>query len=147
MSKRPALGAVAIVALALLAAVPATSAAAGTKDSTDSITVDSAGRIGPDGSITLTGTYRCASSSGPVFISSSITQADPAVRYGIGGSRAECDGKEHRWANTGKPRDHVLEKGTAQVEATLMELRLQGGLPLPHFHAAAQQQGVMLAEG
>lgn len=142
MPMRPALGAVATVALALLAVVPATPASADTKDS---ITVDSAGKIGPDGSITLTGTYRCAAGSGPVFISSSITQADPSVRYGIGGSRAVCDGKEHRWANIGTPRDHVLKKGTAQVEATLMELRLQGGLPLPHFHAA-HQQGVMLAQ-
>ncbi|MEV7994764.1 DUF6299 family protein [Streptomyces sp. NPDC086077] len=142
MTMRPALGAAATVALALLAVVPATPAAADTKES---ITVDTAGRIGPDGSVTLTGTYRCADSSGPVFISSSITQADPSVRYGIGGSRAVCDGKEHRWQNTGKPRNHVLKKGSAQVEATLMELRLQGGLPLPDFHAA-QQQGVMLAQ-
>ncbi|MFJ4471695.1 DUF6299 family protein [Streptomyces sp. NPDC089424] len=142
MSLRPALGAAATVALALVAVAPATSAAAETKES---ITVDSAGRIGPDGSITLTGTYRCADATGPVFISSSLTQADPSVRYGIGGSRAVCDGKEHRWQNTGKPRNQVFKKGKAQVEATLMELRMQGGLPLPDFHAA-QQQGVMLAQ-
>ncbi|MBG0851847.1 hypothetical protein I2W78_08310 [Streptomyces spinoverrucosus] len=135
MTMRPALGAAATAVLALLAAAPATSAAA---DSHQSVTVDPKGRVTPDGTITLTGTYRCEGNSGPVFVSSSIAQGDPTIRYGLGAARAVCDGKEHRWENTGKPRNHVLKEGAAHAEATLMELRPQGalGLPLPDFHAA-----------
>ncbi|MFG3658359.1 DUF6299 family protein [Streptomyces sp. NPDC047706] len=143
MPMRPALGAAVTAALALFAATPSTAAAA---EPSESITVDPKGRIAPDGTITLTGTYRCADSTGPVFVSSSIAQTDPWVRYGIGGSRAVCDGKEHRWENTGKPRNRVLDAGPAHVDATLMELRPQGGLPLPAFHAE-QRKDITLAKG
>ncbi|GEC03659.1 hypothetical protein SSP24_13140 [Streptomyces spinoverrucosus] len=141
MFLRPALGAAA-AALALFAATPSTPAAAETHES---VTVDSKGRIAPDGTITLTGTYRCVGSTGPVFVSSMIAQSDPSIRHGIGGSLAVCDGKEHRWENTGKPYNRVMKAGTAQVEVTLMELRPQGGLPLPAFHAT-KQQDVRLAK-
>ncbi|GGT10435.1 DUF6299 family protein [Streptomyces chromofuscus] len=150
MSLRPALGVAATAALALFAATPSTPAAADsnqsvTADSNQSVTVDPSGRIAADGTITLTGTYRCSDNTGPVFISSTIAQDSPLVRYGIGGSRAVCDGQAHRWENIGKPRNRVLKEGTAQVEATLMELRPQGGLPLPAF-LATQRQDVVLAK-
>ncbi|MFB9465295.1 DUF6299 family protein [Streptomyces cinereospinus] len=139
---RPGLGAAATAVLALLAAAPATPAAA---DSRESVTVDPTGRITPDGTITLTGTYRCVGGTGPVFLSTSVHQSDPSVRHGIGGSRAVCDGQEHRFANTGRPRDRVLTAGPAHVEATLMELRPQGVLPLPVLHAV-HRQDVTLAK-
>ncbi|MBV7695705.1 DUF6299 family protein [Streptomyces sp. TRM70350] len=158
MSLRLALGAAATAALALFAAAPSTSAAADPPESVtadpkgriatdppESVTVDPKGRIAADGTITLTGTYRCVGGTGPVFVSSSIAQSDQSVRHGIGGSLAVCDGKKHRWENTGKPYNRVLKAGAAQVEATLMELRPQGGLPLPTFHAA-QRQDVTLAK-
>ncbi|MGI5458749.1 DUF6299 family protein [Streptomyces sp. CA-249302] len=134
MSLRSALGAAALLLLA--AAVPATPA---TADPYETVTVDPTGSIAPDGTVTLSGTYRCLGSTGPVFVSSSVSQSEPNVRHGIGGTRALCDGTEHRWENTGTPSPKTLEPGSANVEATIMELHPQGGLPLPRFHAAERQ--------
>ncbi|MEU7100810.1 DUF6299 family protein [Streptomyces longwoodensis] len=147
---RPVLGAAAGAALLLTAVTPAVTASAGVLES---VTVDAVGRIAPDGTVTLSGTYRCLGSSGPVFVSSSVSQdAAPRTRYGIGGTRAVCDGAEHTWQNTGRPSDTItaagtsspLKAGAAHVEATLMELRPHGIVPLPHMHAT-QQQDVLLS--
>ncbi|MFF9062443.1 DUF6299 family protein [Streptomyces sp. NPDC014882] len=138
---RPVLTAAAGAAL-LLSAAPAVTAAA---DPSESVTVDRVGRIAADGTVTLTGTYRCVSSSGPVFVGSSVARGDAATRYGIGGTRAVCDGVAHRWVNTGKPGPDPVEPGAARVEATLMELRPTGGLPLPHLHAADAEDVTLTA--
>ncbi|MFE3633298.1 DUF6299 family protein [Streptomyces cellostaticus] len=198
MPVRPALGA-GLGAAALLCAVATPAAGA---DPTERLTVDSVGRIAADGTITLSGTYRCVGSSGPVFVSSSVTRTDPGVKYAVGGTSAVCDGADHRWSNSGKagPRalgsgretrtavetaaeaaktssragkatgtatgkggkkpagagrtsraaGHAgrasrkagaepLRAGPAHVEATLLELRPVGLLPVPHFHAVRQQ--------
>jgi hypothetical protein len=110
------------------------------------VTVDPTGRIAADGTVTLSGTYRCAGSTGPVFVGSSIGQGSSNVRYGIGGTSAVCDGKEHRRQNSGKPSPGTPEAGRAHVEATLMELRPMNDLPLPGFHAV-QRQDVTLIRG
>ncbi|MEV6958110.1 DUF6299 family protein [Streptomyces sp. NPDC051207] len=140
MFSRPALGAAAGAALLLLAA-PAVPAAAAPEPlpAYETVTVDPTGSIAADGTVTLSGTYRCTGSTGPVFLSSSLTQNPSNVRHGIGGTRAVCDGVERRWVNTGKPYATTLTAGPAQVEATLMELRTTTGLPLPAFHAARNQ--------
>ena len=135
MSVRSVLAATAGAALFLLAA-PALPAQA---DPYETVTVDPVGRIATDGTVTLSGTYRCTGGTGPVFVSSSVGQRSESVRHGIGGTRAVCDGVEHVWANTGKPTPGSLEAGQARVEATLMELSPQGGLLLPRFHATEQQ--------
>ncbi|KOG30529.1 DUF6299 family protein [Streptomyces resistomycificus] len=160
MFLRPALGAATGSALLLLAA-PATlaapapasapaapvAAAPATADANEAVTVHPTGRIAADGTVTLFGTYRCTGGTGPVFVSSSVAQGTSSVRHGIGGTRAVCDGAEHVWQNSGKPSSSTtLRAGVAHVEATLMELRPQGGLPLPHFHAA-QRQDVTLTQG
>ncbi|MET7452257.1 DUF6299 family protein [Streptomyces sp. NPDC005574] len=141
MALRPALGAT-VAALLLLATAPSTLAAAAPGET---VTVAPTGGIAPDGTVTLSGTYRCTAGSGPVFVSSSVTQSSPTVQHGIGGTRALCDGAEHAWTNTGKVSSETLKPGTAHVEATLVELRPQGGLPLPLFHAA-QQQDITLTD-
>ncbi|MDH6606725.1 hypothetical protein M2164_002360 [Streptomyces sp. SAI-208] len=142
MPVRPALAAAAGAALFLLAA-PALPANA---DPYETVTVDPLGRIAADGTVTLSGTYRCTGGTGPVFVSSSVSVSSSTVRYGIGGTRAVCDGVEHSWQNTGKPSDRTLEPGAAHVEATLMELSIQGGLPLPRFHAVGQRD-ITLTQG
>jgi hypothetical protein len=110
-------------------------------DPFESVTVDPAGTIAPDGTITLSGTYRCTDGTGAVFVSSSLRQGDSNVRHGIGGTSAVCDGAEHRWTNSDRPELGRFKAGAADVEATLMELRpTSSGLPLPRFHAARQQQ-------
>ncbi|MEU0672966.1 DUF6299 family protein [Streptomyces sp. NPDC006172] len=136
MSLRPALTAAVGAALLLLAVPAASASAADPARAAEAVTVDPTGSIAADGTVTLSGTYRCVDSTGPVFVASSIGQDASTVRYGIGGTRAVCDGVEHRWVNTGKPMPGSLKAGAARVEATILELRPQGLLPLPEFHAA-----------
>ncbi|MEV7034997.1 DUF6299 family protein [Streptomyces sp. NPDC093272] len=114
--------------------------------SAESVTVDATGRLADDGTVTLSGTYTCTDAIGPVFVSSSVSQDSPTSRHGVGGTRAVCDGVEHHWENTGKVTSEKLEPGAARVEATIMELRPAGGLPLPFFHVT-RQQDVKLAKG
>ncbi|MFJ8544397.1 DUF6299 family protein [Streptomyces sp. NPDC093586] len=142
MSLRPAaLAAAAGAALILLAAPTATAKA----DAAETVTVDSTGRIAADGTITLSGTYRCSGGTGPVYVSSSVSQGDRTVEYGIGGTLAVCDGHQHRWTNIGRPY-RALRPGTAHVGATLMELRPVGIVSLPSFHAL-NEQDIKLVRG
>ncbi|MEU6506246.1 MULTISPECIES: DUF6299 family protein [Streptomyces] len=130
MPVRPALAA-ALGAAALLcaAAVPAGA------DPAETVTVDPTGSIAADGTVTLSGTYRCLSGTGPVLVSSSVSQSDPRVKHGIGGSAARCDGAEHRWQNSGKVSLETLKAGAAHVQATLLEMRPAGIALMPVFHA------------
>lgn len=137
---RPAL-ALAVLAAALLP-LAATTVPAGA-DPSETVTVDPTGTIASDGTVTLSGTYSCLGNTGPVFVSSSLSQGSSDVRHGIGGSRALCDGVAHRWENTGKPSSEPAQPGAADVEATVMELHPLGGLPLPRFHAV-QHQSIVL---
>ncbi|MGW5869100.1 DUF6299 family protein [Streptomyces sp. NPDC055239] len=124
----------------LLCTAPAADAFA---DPYETVTVAPTGRIAPDGTVTLSGTYRCTGGTGPVFVSSSLTQGNGTVRYGIGGTRAICDGEQHAWTNTGRPSPAALKPGVSHVEASVMELDSGGGLPLPRFHAAKRQDVVL----
>ncbi|MBR8639211.1 hypothetical protein KEF29_07450 [Streptomyces tuirus] len=138
MRVRPLLGAATAAGLLLLtgatAAHPAASAAP-----EESVTVDTAGRITADGTITLSGTYTCVNATGAVFVGSSVRQGTSTTSYGIGGTRAVCDGKQHRWQNTGRPTPGAIVPGAAHVQATVLELRFVGILPLPYPHAVKDQ--------
>ncbi|GHF94520.1 hypothetical protein GCM10018777_00710 [Streptomyces albogriseolus] len=147
MPVRPLLGTASCAALLLLgAAAAAPSAAAVPSDPAEYVTVDPEGRIAADGTVTLTGTYRCDAGTGPVYVSSSVNQSTPHVNYGIGGSVAVCDGAEHRWQNSGKAPRNALTAGPAKVEATLLELRGSGILIIPVPHAAGHHD-VTLVDG
>lgn len=143
MPVRPVLGAAAVVA-ALLFAAAAAPAAAGPYET---VTVDPTGRVAADGTVTLSGTYRCTAGTGPVFVSSSVGQGVTSVpqgiggtvTHGIGGTAARCDGAGHRWTNTGRIPSDAVRPGTAHVEATVLELRPRGILPLPYFHAVRER--------
>ena len=142
MSFRPALTAAAGAALFLLAAPGQAANAASSGD----ITVDPTGRIADDGTVTLSGTYRCVGNTDPVFVTSSVNQDSGETRYGMGVTRAVCDGAVHTWQNTGRPAPNTLKPGTAHVEAGLRELEPNGGMPLPRFQTT-QEQDVVLTEG
>ncbi|MEU6842625.1 DUF6299 family protein [Streptomyces sp. NPDC046716] len=135
------LGTVTGAALLLLAAP----AAVGAAEPAESVTVTPTGTVAADGTVTLTGTYRCTAGLAPVFVSASVRQTSDGPRRGIGGTLADCDGREHTWQNTGQVPVGTVEPGAAQVEATVMELRPQGGLPLPHFHASREQSVTLTA--
>ncbi|MEU3608186.1 DUF6299 family protein [Streptomyces sp. NPDC035033] len=133
----------ALAATALLAAAAAPLAHAGGADGpaadpaaplADLLTVDPAGLLGADGTVTLSGTYRCLDdSAGPVFVSSTLRQQDRSA--GIGGTRAVCDGRLRTWTNTSVVKEPAYQPGEARVDATLMQLTPQGelGLPVPGF--------------
>ncbi|MFD8566493.1 DUF6299 family protein [Streptomyces sp. NPDC059639] len=136
-----ALGTATGAALLLLAAP----AAVGAAEPVESVSVVPAGTVAADGTVTLSGTYRCSGGVGPVLVSSSVRQTPDGPRRGIGGTLARCDGLEHTWQNTGRVPTGTVEPGAAQVEATVMEMRPQGGLPLPHFHAVHEQDVTLTA--
>ncbi|MGW6537088.1 DUF6299 family protein [Streptomyces sp. NPDC055051] len=129
----------ALAVTALVAATAAPLAHAGGADGrtadpagrfTDLLMVDRAGLLGADGTITLSGTYRCLDdSAGPVLVGSTLRQQDRSA--GIGGTRAVCDGALHTWTNTAVVKDPAYQPGDARVEATLTQLTPQGGLGLP----------------
>ncbi|MGV9340296.1 DUF6299 family protein [Streptomyces sp. NPDC003688] len=142
MSVRPALAAVPVAA-ALLCAVAAPAATAAPSES---VTVDPVATIEEDGTVTLSGTYRCLGATGPVFVSSSVAQDDSRVKYGIGGTRATCDGVRHRWTNSGQVPDDALLPGAAQVEATVTELHPSGIAFLPVFHATGERDVTLIED-
>jgi hypothetical protein len=155
MSKRPALALASGAALFLLAApaAPATAAPHRAADTKETVTVDPTGRVAEDGTVTLSGTYRCVGSTGPAFVSSNIrttstnsamSPSSTTVIQGIGGTMAVCDGAEHRWENSSKPSMDV-KSGKVSVEATVTELNFHGILPLPRFHAM-QRHDVTLTQ-
>ncbi|GAA2426613.1 DUF6299 family protein [Streptomyces glaucus] len=141
MSFRRVLTAVAAGAAVLLLTAPAAPAHAAPDES---VTVDPTGRIAADGTVTLSGTYRCVTAGTPVFVGSSVTQPT-TLRYGIGGTRAVCDGKEHRWVNTARVAGRALVAGPARAEATLLELRTLGILPVPRVHAGQARTVTLVA--
>ncbi|MFF7093313.1 DUF6299 family protein [Streptomyces rubradiris] len=141
MPVRRSLLAVALGSAALLCATAAPAAAA----PGEYVTVDPTGRIAADGTVTLSGSYRCTGATGAAFVGSSISQGTER-REGIGGSAARCDGVEHRWQNSGKPYGQTLRPGTARVQATVVELRPSGILVLPVFHAQSDRD-ITLVQG
>ncbi|MER8044129.1 DUF6299 family protein [Streptomyces sp. NPDC094032] len=129
------------VAAGALLALTATTAHAGPADA---VTVDPQGTIAADGSVTLSGAYRCADdSAGPVFVSSTLVQGEHSA--GIGGTQAVCDGRLHPWTNSAVVKDPTYRPGKARVEATLMQLTSEDelGLPLPEF-LVEQDQDITL---
>lgn len=134
---RVAAGAVAAAAL-LAVAAPAGAAGSG------SVSADPTGTVSRDGTVTLSGTYRCSplSAPGPVFVSSTVRTGE--VRRGIGGTTAVCDGAEHAWVNTEKPAHGApATPGVTDIEATLMHLDTSGGLPVPAIIAADRHEVVL----
>lgn len=147
MLVRPLLGAAAGAALLLLGTAAVTPSAAAPADPGEAVTVDKEGRVADDGSITLSGTYRCRGAEGTVFIGSSLSRtATDTVRHGIGGTLAVCDGKERRWKNTGRVSGDELKAGPAHVEATIMELRPSGILLLPVPHAVGKRNMTLVRD-
>ncbi|ULR54054.1 DUF6299 family protein [Streptomyces deccanensis] len=136
------LGAAGGAALLLLAAAPSAGA---TIEPSETVTIDPTGLVAPDGTLTLSGTYRCLGGNGPVFVSSSLQQGESQVRKGVGGTSAVCDGADHAWTNSDKADPGRYRPGPARVEATVMELS-GSGLPLPRFHAV-RHQDITLVEG
>ncbi|PYC76388.1 hypothetical protein C7C46_22360 [Streptomyces tateyamensis] len=137
MALRPT--AVAVLAGTLLLVPLATAAPAGAAERSaggSAVTVAPTGTLAADGTVTLSGSYRCTA-SGTVLVSSKLRAG--SEEHGIGGTAATCDGREHSWTNQDTPRRSALQTGPAEVEATLLKLDTSSGLPLPVLLAADRE--------
>ncbi|MEY9838170.1 DUF6299 family protein [Streptacidiphilus sp. EB103A] len=115
--------------------------AAAADPSAGTVSANPTGTVSRDGTLTLSGTYRCSAGAGrgPVFVSSSVQKE--SVQHSVGGTAAVCDGLEHTWVNQEKPGDGTaLKPGPANVSATLMRLDSSSGLPLPAILATDRHQ-------
>ncbi|MGW4159261.1 DUF6299 family protein [Streptomyces sp. NPDC004788] len=133
--------AVTAAAAGALLALTATTAHAGPADG---LAVDPQGTIAADGTVTLSGSYRCDDDgAGPVFVASTLVQGDRST--GIGGTQAVCDGQVHTWTNSAVVKEPGYLPGEARVEASLMQLDPTGplGLPMPDFRAQQSQDVVL----
>ncbi|MFE6132272.1 DUF6299 family protein [Streptomyces sp. NPDC056437] len=118
------------VCIAAALATGLTPGSASAQFAPDTVTVDGIGLIAEDGTLTLSGTYRCSSlRTSPIVISSKATQGNTQV--GIGSTTAICDGQEREWRNTGNHMG-LLAPGAAQGEASLIALDTSRGfIPIP----------------
>ncbi|MCT4357346.1 DUF6299 family protein [Streptomyces sp. Je 1-79] len=124
------------LALALGSLLAAAAAGAAHAGPADGLSVDAYGTVATDGTVTLSGTYRCLDdSAGPVLVSSTLVQGDRST--GIGGTRAVCDGRVRDWSHSAVVKEPAYRAGAAHVEATLMQLTPDGplGTPMPGFLA------------
>ncbi|GLF97064.1 DUF6299 family protein [Streptomyces yaizuensis] len=95
----------------------------------DTISIAPAAGIAADGSLTLSGTYRCFRHSGAVLIGAKALQRDARAEFD--GDMAVCDGRAHNWSGTA-PATGTFETGAARGEAVLIHLdSSQGFVPLP----------------
>ncbi|MER7762451.1 DUF6299 family protein [Streptomyces sp. NPDC097619] len=131
--------AVAATALALTALF---GTAASAQDFDGDISVRDRATISYDGTLTLSGGYRCDAPSPArrVFVTSSLVQ--DGKRVGFGGTEAVCDGQWHEWRGSGQV-DRFLRMGfhdgPARVDARLVTLEEEGGLPSPRALAGHEQ--------
>ncbi|MFF4222752.1 DUF6299 family protein [Streptomyces sp. L500] len=126
-------------------AVAAPVAAAPAPRSTGAMTIDPTATLAPDGTLTMTGTYRCrvVEHTGTVYVASNVLQH--AHTEGIGGSKAVCDGARHRWRNSARPNGASLRPGPARADGTLLQIsRDRGGIPLPRFLAVLPEREIKI---
>ncbi len=126
---RMALAALAALGATAVFTAPANAAPYGSDMYGSDIYVSSEAHIAPDGTIHLSGEYRCTapSPSGAVQIKATVEQDD--VRLGIGGGDAQCDGAVHDWSAHGTLRlTPTVHAGEALAKAELQEIHFGGGL-------------------
>jgi hypothetical protein len=133
----------AVGATLFLVAVPSGALA----EPSDMITVDPTGYIASNGTVTLSGTYRCSDDASPavVYVGSHLEQ--DGNEAGIGGTVAECDGNEHRWSNHDQPFRDAFKPGSAKVQGTLLTFSLDFGIPLPRFLSVEDQRITLAPAG
>ncbi|GAA2252150.1 DUF6299 family protein [Streptomyces amakusaensis] len=122
-----------LISAACIAAALATAlvpGSAGAQFAPDTITIAPRGQIAKDGTLVLSGTYRCSSlRSGPVLIGSNATQGE--ARAEIDGALATCDDQVHTWRETTDPAVGFAP-GKARGTAALIHLDASRSfVPLP----------------
>ncbi|WP_267244752.1 DUF6299 family protein [Streptomyces sp. PR69] len=117
-----------------------------TRSGSDAVTLDPEGQLAADGTVTLSGSYRCSPlhHGRTVLVGATLIQGD--VHYGVGGTVAHCDGREHSWRHTGQLPGELAAgesadpaggeagrtvAGRVDGEATLLKLDSGGLVPVP----------------
>ncbi|MFD7627940.1 DUF6299 family protein [Streptomyces sp. NPDC059851] len=136
-----------LAALSTLAAATAFAAPAGATVFDQAISVQSEAHIGADGTITLSGTYRCEQPSPDGTTQVKATLVQDGVHLGISGGQAVCDGKDHQWHARGTlaytPQVHA---GPAKATAELQEIHLAGVMPSSLDTVAADEKVVEVVD-
>ncbi|QLH21517.1 DUF6299 family protein [Streptomyces sp. Rer75] len=106
----------------------------------NNVTVNRVGYVSSDGTVALSGTYRCLRDGAAIPRADIlITLTQGQVRYGIGGGSALCDGLTHSWSVQDGPGVRFVP-GPALVESSL--LRFEAGqqlVPLPRTAAVGER--------
>jgi hypothetical protein len=110
----------------------------------DVVTITPTGIIAPDGTVTLSGSYRCLDSNA-AFVSSNLRSG--STQLGIGGTHAVCDGQWHGWLNQGRPAYVSVQPGVVHVGAALMELTFSGLVPMPSVLASGERDIMLTQSG
>ncbi|WP_236655214.1 DUF6299 family protein [Streptacidiphilus carbonis] len=128
--------------LCLGAAAPVAEAS----DAVNTVTVAPQAAVAKDGTVTVSGTYRCSPdlSQGTV-VSSSLTTGDETSSIGSS-VPAVCDGEEHSWSSSGRPFTPVAD-GPVTVQASLVHLEWSSGslIPMPDLVARGSQNTTLTA--
>ncbi|MCF3180979.1 MULTISPECIES: DUF6299 family protein [Streptomyces] len=105
------------------------------------ISLGSKARITPDGSVVLSGAYRCELSptSGAVQIKATVVQ--DGTRLSIGAGEVFCDGRVHAWEAV-SPLTAGLHPGSAHAVAELQEIHMAGLMPRALSTVAEDQQDI-----
>ncbi|MGR3938128.1 DUF6299 family protein [Streptomyces sp. BRA346] len=110
----------------------------------NNVTVNRVGYVSSDGTVALSGTYRCLRDGATVpraDILVTLTQGQ--ARYGLGGGPAICDGLTHSWSVQDGAGVRFVP-GPALVEGSLLTFEVgQQPIPLPRT-AAVGERAIML---
>ncbi|MEE1788790.1 DUF6299 family protein [Streptomyces sp. SP17BM10] len=148
MRKLRTLAAVATAMIGLATPGAAATAATAPAVPSDAVSV-TGGTLADDGTVTLTGGYRCTERPGKVVLIGSNVIQDGHPES-IGGFKAQCDGTDRTWTNTGRPMTDgrrpspLLRTGPATVKATMLTMG-PNGMPLPQPIATAESPVELLA--
>ncbi|MFF5704550.1 DUF6299 family protein [Streptomyces sp. NPDC012794] len=109
------------------------------------ISVRPEAHIAGDGSVTLSGTYRCevASPSGAMQIKATVIQ--DGSRLSIGAGEVVCDGAEHAWV-AGSPLTGGIHPGRATAVAELQEIHFSGLMPRAIDTVAQDSKDIQVIE-
>ncbi|WP_424213284.1 DUF6299 family protein [Streptomyces sp. BI20] len=121
--------ALSMAAVSVLASAAVLAAPAGAGAAASEVDVAPVAVIGPDATVTLSGTYRCLPPSPSGAVQIGVTLYQDGTRLGLAGGDAVCDGEEHAWHASGSLRHTPdLHPGTAEAEARLSSVRPGRGL-------------------
>ncbi|MFD0270540.1 DUF6299 family protein [Streptomyces sp. NPDC127106] len=138
---------IALAAFSALAAATVFTAPAEATVFNQAISVRSEAHIGEDGTITLSGSYRCEQPSpkGTIQVKATLVQDD--VHLGLGAGEAVCDGRDHDWqAHAPLGYTPQVHAGPAEATAELQEIHFSGLMPSSLDTVAADEKVIEVVD-